>query len=134
MNEEKKEYLKSYKKICDKLQSLEEQLKSLRAVNEVPKSQIITDMPRGSTRQDITDYVVKISELEKEINNKIRERLAMKCGIEKRIANVDDGIESSILRKKYIEFKKWEKICVEIGYSWRQTHYIHSRALNSFVL
>jgi hypothetical protein len=33
------------------------------------------------------------------------------------------------MRLRYLEGLGWEAVCVEIGYSWRQTHNIHARAL-----
>ena len=43
-----------------------------------------------------------------------------------------DGIEADIFRKRYLELKTWEQICVDLDYSWRQTHRLHSKALSDF--
>ena len=61
-----------------------------------------------------------------------QECLNVKIGIENKITDMEDGIECDILRKRYLEDKKWEEICVEIGYSWMQTHRLHSNALKNF--
>ncbi len=130
--EQKKEYLNSYKNLCRKLQSLEEQLQSLHEVEESAKIQQMNDMPKGNKLTDLSDLMVKIEIIFTKIVRLRGECLAQKIDIENQITDMTDGIESSILHKRYIEFKQWEAICVEIDYSWRQTHYIHSRALNNF--
>lgn len=133
-NEIKKEYLNSYKNLCNKLKSLEEQLQSLRASTESAKIQTISDMPRGNKQSDLSDYMVKVDQLEKDIAHKRNECLSKKLAIEKCVANMENGIESDIIRKRYIELMAWEKICVEIKYSWMQTHRLHSKALSNVVI
>lgn len=132
LNEQKKEYLKSYKHLCDKLKSLEEQLQSLREVEQSAKIQQLSDMPKGGKQTDLSDVMVSLEVVFTKIIRTRAECLDKKLEIESRIADMGDGIEADILRKRYLEFKTWEQICVEIGYSWRQTHYIHSRALSNF--
>lgn len=131
-NEIKKEYLKSYKKLCDKLKSLDEQLQSLQEVEQSAKAPRLSDMPKSHRQTDLSDIMVKIEAIYTKIIRLRAECLERKLEIENRIADMEDGIEADILRKRYLEFKPWEQICVEIGYSWRQTHYLHSRALSNF--
>jgi hypothetical protein len=133
-NEIKKEYLNEYKNLCFKLKSLEEQLQSIREVNEAAKVQTLTDMPKGSMQTDLSDYMCKIEKLQDKIREKKTECENRRLDIEERILEVKNGIESTILFKKYIEFNKWEEICVDIGYEWAQVHRYHSKALQHFVL
>lgn len=131
-NDKKKEYLKSYKKLCDKLKSLEDQLQSLREVEQSAKIMKLSDMPKAHKQTDLSDVMVKIEAIYTKIIRLRAECLDKKLEIESNIADMENGVEADILRKRYLEFKTWEQICVEIGYSWRQTHYIHSRALSNF--
>lgn len=134
-NEQKKEYLNSYKKLCEKIRSLEEQIEALRELEQSAKSPKLSDMPKGSnTNKDLSDYIVKLEKLIKELSNTKLEKEERRLEIERRIGKMSDGIECDILRKRYIELKKWEQICVEIDYSWKQTHRLHSRALVNFRL
>jgi len=133
-NEEKKNYLKSYKALCDKLKSLEDQLQSLRELEQSAKIQKLSDMPKGTKQMDLSDYIVKIEVVYTKIVRLRSECIERKLEIENRIADMEDGIEADILRKRYLEFKPWEQICVEIGYSWMQTHRLHSKALSNFKL
>jgi len=131
-NDKKKEYLKSYKKLCDKLKSLEDQLQSLREVEQSAKIKRLSDMPKAHMQTDLSDIMVKIEAIYTKIVRLRSECLEKKLEIESRIADMPDGIEADILRKRYLEFKSWEEICVELNYSWRQIHYIHSGALSHF--
>ena len=61
-----------------------------------------------------------------------REKLAQveqeQLAIEQAIDSLD-SLERTVMRHYYIEGLTWEEVCVEVSYSWRQTHNIHSRAL-----
>ena len=134
-NEQKKEYLNSYKKLCNKIRSLEEQIESLREVEQSAKISKLSDMPRGSNnQQDLSDYIVRLEKLIEELFKLKLEKDKRRLEIEECISKMEDGLECDILRKRYIELKKWEQICIEIDYSWRQTHRLHSDALRSFSL
>lgn len=133
-NDKKKEYLKSYKKLCDKLKSLEDQLQSLREVEQSAKIQQLSDMPKAHRQADLSDVMVKIEAIYTKIIRLRAECIEKKLEIENRIADMPDGIEADILHKRYLEFKSWEEICVELNYSWKQTHRLHSRALSNLKL
>ncbi len=132
-NEYKKEYLSGYKNLCTKLQSLEEQLQSIREVKQSARTQKLSDMPKARNQSsDLSDVMVQLEVIFTKIINKRSDCLKKKMEIESIIADMEDGTESNILRKRYLEFKNWEDICDEIGYSWRQTHYLHDKALANF--
>lgn len=127
--EEKKEILKEYKKKIEKIKSLEEQKMSNIETMVSAKAQSYDDMPKGNKKADISDCIVQLEELINKIETAKLECLTLKIKIESAIIKVEDGIESDVLRKKYIQFKPWETICCEIGYEWAQTHRVHSNAL-----
>ena len=129
--DQKKEYLNSYRNLCNKLKSLEEQMQSLLEVERAAKIQRLTDMPKGNKQTDLSDLIVKEEVLFTKIIKIRTECINRRLEIENLIADVDDGIECLILHKRYIEFKQWEQICIEIGYCWKQTHRIHSKALSN---
>lgn len=93
--------------------------------------QSISDMPKGNKQTDLSDYMVKLDVLFTKIVKMRKACIQKKIEIENMIADLPDGIESLILHKKYIEFKKWEVICVEIGYEWAHIHRKHSDALKN---
>lgn len=130
-NDKKKDYLNSYKKACCKLKSLEEQLKEIRESKSSAQGIAYSDMPKGTNQSDLSDYMVKVDKLLTKIEKIKKECLDIKLDIESRIADIEDGIECDVLRNYYIKGMTWEEVCVAIGYSWRQTHRIHSRALRN---
>lgn len=130
--EKKREFLDSYKNIMKKLCSLDEQQKQVKAEIEQARGQAITGTPRGGRKKDLSDYMVKIEALDIKIYNTIKLLKERKLEIQNSIIDVSDGLESEVLRLRYIELWPWESICEEIGYSWKQTHRIHSAALTNF--
>lgn len=89
-------------------------------------------MPKGGKQTDLSDYMVKLDHVLYKVIRTKQECMVTKLEIECRIADMPDGVDSSILHKRYIEFKSWEQICVDLDYSWRQTHRLHSKALSNF--
>ena len=79
-------------------------------------------------------YVVaKIEEKEARYLGKLNVILDEEQVIEKAIDELKDGRERTVMRYRYISGLKWEEICVKANYSWRQIHYIHSRALKNII-
>lgn len=79
-----------------------------------------------------TDPVSKIIELEKEINKDIDNLIDLKCEARKSIEQLNDDREKLVLYKRYFENKTFEQISVELNYSWRHIHRLHSSALQNF--
>lgn len=132
-NEEKKQYLLRYGVIKKRIRNLKEQLVSLQQVEKSAKTQQLSDMPKGSSRQkDLSDLMVKIEKLQEKINDEITESLKIKVEIEEGILNMEDEDESTVLRMRYIELMDWIRISYEMKYSKRHTLRIHGNALENF--
>ena len=129
-NEKKKEYLNRYRQALRKYNSLQEQEKQLRSQMDGPKAIEYSDMPKAHKQTDLSDYMVRLERILDRIANEKNEMQKIQLEIEEKIIDVMDGEQSRILYLRYIQFMKWEDICVEMGYSWRQIHNIHSKALN----
>ena len=109
-NELKKEYLNSYKRIYKKWEALIEQEEEIR-----------------SGMAGIRGIEAILEEIES-IKSEMLEKQRM---IMSSIIKVEDGVQSRILWLRYIKFQEWTDICEEIGYSWNQTHRLHSKALKN---
>ena len=48
------------------------------------------------------------------------------------IYKINDNVFEIILKKRYIDCCSWEKIAVEIGYTARQIHRLHGKALEKY--
>ena len=132
-NEERKQYLLRYGVIRKRIRNLKEQLVSLQQVKKSAKTQQLSDMPKGSSRQkDLSDLMVKIEKLQEKINDEITEPLKIKVEIEEGILNMEDEDESTVLRMRYIELMDWTRISYEMKYSKRHTLRIHGNALENY--
>ena len=127
-NEKKKEYLNRYKNAVKKYNSLQEQEERIRA-EMGPGAIEYSGMPKAHKKTDLSDYMVRLEKILYKIADKKREMQEIRLEIKDKITDIDDGIQSRVLYLRYIRFLKWEDICVEIGYSWRQVHRAHSQAL-----
>lgn len=125
-----KEELMQYKTIKVEIKQLKERIKELEERKTSIKSQVITDMPTGNGEgTGILSLIVMIEDAETELIQKEKQLIATMNKIEHTIDNVENSLDRCILRARYIECKAWEQICVELNYSWRQIHRLHSNIL-----
>lgn len=128
----KKEYLTGYRKACKKIESLKEQLESLREIEQSIRSQQLSDMPKGSNRhQDLSDLMVKLEDLQAQIADAITESCKIKLEIEEALWKLEDPEEARVLRFRYIYFAKWEEISKIMSYSRSQIKRIHEKAIKN---
>lgn len=130
-NEKKKEYLQSYKKYKNRAKRLEEQLAEVRLGKMLP-SLIQSDMPSAHNQTDLSDYIIKCDKIITDILKARRDAVIRFSEVQRQIELLEDESEKTVLTLRYLRNYNWEKICVEMEYSWRQVHYIHSRALEHF--
>lgn len=134
-NEEKKDYLKSYKKTRNCLNALELQLIQIKIDICNVKSSQGDGMPRakGETN-DLSRYMEQVANLEERINDKRIELMDKQSKITEAINSLDDDDECTVMTEKYINGKTWEQVAEDNGYSWRTVHRIHGRALKKIKL
>ena len=130
-NEEKKEYLLSYKQYKLQAKRLQEQLNELRLGKMFP-GLILSDMPSAHSQKDLSDYMAKYDELERKIIKAKKQAIERYSEVQMQIEQMENENEKTVLTLRYLRNYKWEKICIELDYSWRQVHYIHSKALEHF--
>ena len=81
---------------------------------------------------NVEDPTLKIIELKHEINQKIDRFVDAKREIESMLEKIQDADQLMVLRKRYLEYKPWELIALEVGCKYRNVHYIHGDALKAF--
>lgn len=129
--DEKKEYLKSYRKIGRELRSLSEEINQLRLAQIMPG--IVSDgLPKSSGGSDLSGYAARLDELERKLREKAAELYKRQTEIEADISAMEDANERTVLRNYYLCGMPWERVAGEMGYSWRQIHRIHGEALIHF--
>lgn len=130
-NEEKKAYLQSYKQYKQTARRLEEQLEELR-LNEMLPSLKMSDMPSSHNQKDLSNYMAKYDELFSEIIRLRYDAIKRFEEVRQQIELLKDENEKTVLTFRYLRNYKWEKICVEMNYSWMQVHRFHAQALQNF--
>lgn len=129
-NEKKKEYLKSYGKALRREQRILDEIQCLRLDKMFPS--IVQDgMPHGSSQTDLSGYAATLDEMIEDLKKERLKKVKIRKKIEQSIRNLEDEDEQEVLRLRYISGLKWEEVAVEIEYSWKQTHRIHSSALKN---
>ena len=93
----------------------------------------LSDMPRpdSPSRQQMTDTICKIVDLEREINEDIDRLVDLKAEARRTINAVSDPDQQLILELRYLCFKSWEQIAVDMGYELRWLYRLHHRALDA---
>lgn len=66
-----------------------------------------------------------------QVDAQIDKLVGIKQEIADVIAQVPDTTLRTLLTKRYLNFEKWEKIAVDLNYSWRWTMKMHRQALQA---
>lgn len=126
---ELKETLKSYRALVAERGQIQAAYDALTS----PQGQSLDGMPKGPGAGDpLARVATKRQALAEKYLQKLEELAAVQSNIEDVIEGLDPTTRQ-LLRYRYIEGLPWEEVCVAIGYSWRQTHNIHSAALDKIL-
>ena len=125
-----KDELRTYRGIKlerDKLRGL---IKDLEAVMYNPRAQRLDGMPRSGSgaRSGVEGIAIRHADLLETYHRKEKELTKAMENIERAI-EVLDPLERTIVRLYYIKGLTWEEVAVEMSYSWRHVHRLHSAAL-----
>jgi len=129
-NQGKIKYLKRYvlldREIDRKLKEVSRLRSKLTKITTVPSPQ-----PKGggSIYGKTEEILAKIVDLEREIDADIDRLISIRDNIKAVIEAVEDDRERLLLQYRYLDGKTFEWIAVEMHYSWRQIHRLHSQAL-----
>ena len=116
----------------ERLQILDE-LTKLEARRTAPGTSKWDAMPRGGGGGNAMDSGLEQKEnIVERYHRKVANMESVQAQIEDMIESLE-STERKLLRHRYIEGLTWERVCVAMGYSWRQTHNIHASALDKLV-
>lgn len=125
-----KEYLGQAYRLDQRINSKLEQLESL---NELATkcTSTLTGMPKDPSRSTsmMADAVAKIVDLQAQINRDIDLLVDLKCEMVRVIKNVEHSEYQTLLELRYLCFKTWEQIAVDMNYSIDNVYRIHRKAL-----
>lgn len=126
-----REHLGLAYRIDQRINSKMEQVANLHEL-AVKATATLSDAPRVSTRNvhSMESIIAKISDLEDEISKDIDTLVDTKRDIMHAIKRVDNPEYQTILEQRYLCYRTWEQIAVNLGYDLRYLHKLHTRALD----
>lgn len=127
-----KEYLSQAYRIDQRINSKLEQIMSLRTLATKATS-TLSDTPPSGTRNvhSMEDTIVKMIDLENEINVDIDTLVDLKRDIMDVIKRINNPEQQTLLELRYLCFKSWEHIAVDMGYSIQNAYKVHDRAVEN---
>ena len=127
-----KDYLSQAYRIDQRINSKIEQVSCLHDL-ATKATQTLSDMPGSATRNThrMEDVIIKIIDLENEINTEIDRLVDIKREITCLINGVSNPEEQTLLELRYLCFKTWEQIAVDMGYSVENIYRMHRKALKN---
>ena len=112
-----------------------EQIVSLRELATKATSTLSDTPPSGSRNvHSMEGIIVKMMELENEINADIDVLVDLKKEIMSIIKKINNPEQQTLLELRYLCFKTWEQIAVDMGYSIQNAYKVHDRALENIVI
>ena len=125
-----KEYLSQAYRIDQRINSKLEQVQSLRELAVKATSTLSDTYSSGnSNKQKMEGVIVKIIDLEIEIDEEIDKLIDLKQEIVSLIKQVKNPEYQTLLELRYLCFRTWEQIAVEMSYDLSWVHRLHKKAL-----
>ena len=115
-------------------QRIESKLGQIEELHDLATKATVTysDMPRNQNKghSRLEDAVIKIIELETEINKDMVELVELKKDIIRRIKAVESTELQTVLELRYLSYMRWEEIAIELGYGIDNVFRLHRNALD----
>ena len=127
-----KDYLSQAYRIDQRINSKLAQVMSLRDLLGKATG-TLSGVPKAATPNphSMEDTIAKMVDLENEINEDIDALVDLKAEIMRRIKRVGNTEYQTILELRYLCFKRWEEVSVELGYSMQHLFRLHDEALEA---
>lgn len=125
-----KEYLSQAIWLNQRINRKLEQANSLRILASKVTTTFGEERVQSTKNQSpMEEIIVKLVDLENEVNEDIDQLIKLKAEIVETINEVDDPIYQLVLQIRYIDGKTWEEVAKSIGYDRRTIFRIHGKAL-----
>ena len=126
-----KEYMEQARYLDMQINSKIEQVRSL---NELATrvTTVYSDMPHSPNRNTsrMEETIAKIIDLESEIDRDMDALVDLKREIMRVVNSIESAEYRTILEMRYLQFKKWEQIALQMSTDLRWVYRMHGRALN----
>ena len=129
-----KEYLSQALWLDQMIESKLEQLETLRGLSMKVTSSFREDKVTGGNNEKsvMESTIVKVIELEEEINADFNRLIDLKKDIQNTIKKMEDINYQLLLEMRYINGKNWEDIAQQLNYNNRTVFKVHGKALKQF--
>ena len=126
-----KDYLSQAYRIDQRINSKLAQVMSLRDLLGKATG-TLSGVPNSATPNphSMEDTIAKMVDLENEINEDIDALVDLKAEIMRRIKRVENTEYQTILELRYLCFKRWEEIAVEMNFSLQHLYRLHEKAVS----
>lgn len=129
-----KEYLRQIRIADKKINNLIHEVDMLRDSISHPKPiNYDKDPVQGGSRNDsMAASIAKYVDMEQEINRQTDGLIDLRHKIIGEINQLNNPAHIELLFKRYVEYKTWEQIAVEMDYTIRWIYSLHGSALQEF--
>jgi hypothetical protein len=127
-----KEYFSQAYRIDQRINSKLEQIRSLRILAEKAGA-ALSEVPPDKNNRNVhrmEDVIVKMLDLEDEINADLQRLIDLKHEVVTIIKCVESPELQTLLELRYLCFNTWEEISVALHLDIRWLHRLHNKALN----
>ena len=130
-----KEYLSQAYRLDQRIDAKIEQVMSLRNLAAKATSTLSDVAPSGTRNvHRMEDIIIKIIDFENEINADIDRLVDLKreiTGVIKAVPNLE---YQTLLELRYLSFKSWEQIAIEMNYSIQHIYRMREKAFKEIVV
>ena len=133
-NAEKKAILSQYRWAEKRIARLIEE-KTAWMAKATAVTPVYSDMPKGGGNGDRVPVAVeRIVEIERELDREIDRQADLRVRVESAIRGLSDSKLRDLIRYRYVDGMTWERVAVEMSYSYMQVCRLHGRALSEITL
>ena len=133
LSQQAKDYFAQIRKTDRLIQRLSSTVSTLRSSLNAQSYDLKPDKVQSSSaKSPFESTVIKIIDLEAQINARMDELVSMKQEAFDRIKNVPDFDQQNILIGRYIQLKEWDEIAAELKFSAKWVLKLHGKALLEF--
>ena len=129
-NQEKKAYLGRYRDNEREIRRPEEEILRWESLSRKTTTTMGAAGGGSNGEDKLQAAVEKIVRWQNRLTLQLAERVRLREEIEAAIGTVEDERLRLLLRYRYIDGLTFERIAVELNYSWRQICNLHGKALN----
>ena len=127
-----KEYMKQAKILLKRIERKRREAEDIRIRESTPSTSAFSDMPKTVTHNphQKSDNILRAIELDHEADIAFDELAKLKSTFQESLQKIDNPDERDLMYKHYIEFKNWDIVFHEMGYSRSAGYRIHKQALS----